>query len=95
MDTTDNVLAEGAVHPVEGLLTGCADRDQFSHHRVIQGRNDVARVAMGVDTDAVTAGRIVKTNRARAGGEIAGRIFRVDTALNGVATDFDILLVEL
>ena len=54
-------------------------------------RHFVARIDVRIDTNTVTAWRVVVVYRARAWHEVL-RIFSIDTALKGVAAQHDIFL---
>jgi hypothetical protein len=94
LDAADEVFAEGSVAALQGDLTGRAEADQLADHRIVVGRDGVARIRMAVDAHAVAAGGVVEADGAGAGREVARGILGVDPALDSVLGEGDVSLVE-
>ena len=94
LDAADKVLAQRPVHAFEGHLAVVAVSDELADHRIVIGRNRVPAVDMRVDAHAVAAGSIVEPDGAGRRGEVAGGVLGVDAALDRVAPELDVFLVE-
>ena len=86
LDPADPELRQRPVHAVHGDLVGLPGGDDLHEHRVVEGRDDRARVAhAAVEADAEAAGRAVGEDLAVVGGELVLRVLGGDAALDGVA----------
>ena len=79
-------------HAADGLLARGCPHDQLGDHRIVVGRDHVARVHVRVEPHAWPARRMKHGDLARRGAEVFERILRVDAALDRVPLDPDGLL---
>src|SRR5450432_1589411 len=84
-DGGDVEFAERSFHGSDGFGAGGAMDDQLADHAVVIGRDAIAGVSVRIEPHAGPAGRAKFDDRAGLGSEISRRIFRIDTALDGVA----------
>ena len=91
LDPFHHQLVQRMAHAGDGNVTILAVADQLADHRIVVGRYLVTGIDVGVPTHAQTTRRMEALNQTRRGHE-GGRIFGVDPALDGMATDADILL---
>ena len=68
--------------------------DDLRDHRIILGRDPVAGIEPGIDTDAVAGRQMQVLHDTRARHEVLRRDFRVDAALDGMSTRLHLLLGE-
>src|SRR2546423_15041929 len=73
---------ERLAHARQGLRPAVAVDDDLREQRVVERWHRVSRVDVGVDPDARPAGRGIRGDRPGTWLKIAGRIFRVHTALD-------------
>src|SRR4030095_4191568 len=79
--------------PHQAYAAGLAVDDQLADQRVIIGRDDVALVDGGIDAHAKAARRVILQDLAGRGAK-GGGVLRIDTALDAVAVDHDLVLGE-
>lgn len=63
LHAADEVFAEGSIHALQGNLPVRAVGDEFPDHAVVIGRDGVAAVDVGIDSDAVAAGGVVEADQ--------------------------------
>ena len=80
-------------HASDRLLSGVAICDHFGNQGIIVGRDDTARIDMGVNPDTRPTGWMPRRDPTRARGEFE-RILCVDPAFDGMATWTDIALTD-
>ena len=73
------------MHTGDGSGTVWTHSDEFSDHRVVERRDGVAAIDVGIHADADAARGVVKVDRAWRGPEIVGGILGVDSEFDGVA----------
>src|SRR5262249_57756728 len=84
---------EGATHARDRLLAVAAVRDDLGDHRIVVRRDRALSVRERFDTDARPARRTERANHARRRNERV-RVLGVDAALDGVAGERDLALLE-
>src|SRR5690554_5189304 len=87
-------FVQGIFHAPTGNFPVVAPGDQFRDQRVVERWHRVATVQVGVYPNAIAAGGVEMTHGTRAGYE-GLRVFRVNTALQGVTGNANILLFVL
>src|SRR3954471_21004573 len=93
LNTLHDHFGERDAHARDGLLAACAVSDDLADHRIVVRWNAVALVDVRIDADARPAWRVVGRYLARRRRE-AVRVFGVDAAFNGMATQHDVLLPQ-
>ena len=83
--SADDCFIEGALHTGDGSGTVWTHSDEFSNHRVVERRDGVTAINVGIHTDANAPGGVVKVDRAWRRPEIVGGILGVDSEFDGVA----------
>ncbi|MNF72928.1 hypothetical protein D3C84_549180 [compost metagenome] len=91
LDPFHHQLVEGVTHAGDGDVTVLAVTDQLADHGVVVGRHLVTRIDVGFPTHAQTTRRVEALDETWRRHE-GGRIFGVDPAFDGMATDADVLL---
>ena len=90
----DLELGERTEHPAPRMLTVDVVDDQLRDHRVVQRRDLGSRVDARVDSHPRARGRPVGRDPPRARQEAAGRILRIDPALDRVPVEVDVFLAQ-
>ena len=90
----DLVLLQRPQHPSRRGLAVDVPDDQLGDHRVVHRRDLRTGLHAGVDADAGARGLAVGADPARCGSEVLGRLLGVDTALDAVAAQLDVVLRE-
>src|SRR5689334_9971882 len=94
LDALELVLAERADHAGGGLLAILVPDDQLGDHRVVQRGDLGACEHAGVHAHAGAARLEVGGDGARRGGEVLGGVLGVDPALDRVAAQLQVLLLQ-
>src|SRR3977135_4217631 len=94
LDAVDDELVERTLEPHQAFAAGLAVDDELADERVVIGRDRIAVIDGGIDAHAETAGRVIVHDLARRGTK-GHRIFRIDTAFDGMAVELHIFLREL
>ncbi len=94
LDRLDRGLAQRAVHARDGRLAGVGMHDEFADHRVVVRGDSITVYAVRVHAHARTARGVEAADRAGRGREVAVRVLGVDAALDRVAGDLDVFLLE-
>jgi hypothetical protein len=90
LDPHDAIFLQRPPHSQDRLAPRFAIADQLADHRVIVGRDFIARINTGIDPDA-GAGRQANGSNDTGGGEIVVLgIFGVDAALDGPAAHLSV-----
>src|ERR1051325_8599007 len=77
-----------------GGLAGIGGDDQLGQLRIVIGRYEIARIAMGVQANPRTLRRLPVDDSSRAGAKAVLRRLGIDAALDGVAGERDIGLLK-
>src|ERR1700712_944459 len=91
-DAVDDEFVEGADHSDDRLLTVLSPADELADHRVVERRNGVTGLDVGVHSDAETARGAEACDCSRTRCEAAVGVFRVDATLDRVAPDDYVVL---
>ena len=83
----------GSAQAHQAFVATAAVHNQLGDHRIVVGRDRVAGIEAGIDAHAQAARRVIVGDETRAGHECLG-ILGVDSALDGVALDHDVVLRE-
>src|SRR5260221_2871111 len=84
LDPFDHILAERTVHRIDGFFPGAGYRNDLGDHGVIIGRYRITGIGMRVDPDTMSARLVKHVDPAGRRPEIVVRIFRIDTAFDGM-----------
>ena len=91
LNTGDDRLVQGRSHPTNGVFAVMAPGQQLGQEGVETARHFVARVCVGVATNAEPRGEMAVPEPSRGGDELL-RVLGVQAALNRVAAPGDVLL---
>ncbi len=94
LDGSDAELTKCACCAIDGFFACVGVDDEFTDHGVVIWRDVVAWDNVGVDADARASGELPGVDAPCGGHEVFGGVFGVDTALDGVAPDGDVFLLE-
>src|SRR3954451_20658222 len=81
---------EGAMHALDCSAAGRAVDDEFRQHRVIEHRDNVAGVAMGIQSDVGPGRGNPCLDEPRVRPKVLLGDFSVDAAFDGMATKHDV-----
>src|SRR5258706_3132034 len=93
LDALDYELCERIAHPGDRRIARVAVDDELADHRIVIRGHVVTGVHVAVDAHPGAAGRVPQLDRSGRGRESA-RIFGIDAALQCVAADLDLILLE-
>ena len=91
-------VGQRLVQPRQRLLAGVAMHNQFGDHGVVKRRDGIALAHTGIHPDDATLKRhavrqAVNLQGAGGGQEVVVRVFGADARLDGVAGDFELILL--
>ena len=92
LHAVDAQLAKRPLHAGDGFLTGGLVNDQLADHRIVERRNHIAGVDVGIEPNAKSSRRDQSLDLPRAGPESMLRVLGIDAALDGRPLGLDFFL---
>ena len=90
-DAIDDGFRQCDTHAGNGLIPIISIGNDFAYHRVVIGRHHIIMINMRVYADTWAAWRMILRDAASGRCQLI-RIFRIDTAFDGMTLDYDIFL---
>ena len=95
LDTANATFGDGTQELADGSLVGRRVRDDLDKQRVIvRGDDRAGKTSTAVKANAIARGGAVDDNLASVRGKVVGRIFGRDTALDGMAANRNVRLLQ-
>src|ERR1700723_2808493 len=89
LDSLHYKLAQGALHPSDGLSAIHSMHNQLGDQRIVVRRDDALGILRRIDTDSIASGNIECCDLARRRGELL-RVLGVDAAFDSMAADLEL-----
>lgn len=95
-DSLDNVLVEGLVKQFVGLLSIFAPSDKLGDHRIVVHRDLRALLHSSIESNVLMRfGFLILLEEANGRKEFPGRVLGINSVLNSMTVDLDVVLFEL